>query len=182
MSNDNSTAPPLSPLTMAILLALADGALHGYALMREVERQTEGTLTPGTGSLYAALYRLADEGLIEEAPADVDESRGSGESGRESRASDESHGSGRLGRKSAASSDERHARKRARRTAKAGASHPGRPRKRYRITAAGEALARAEATRMKRVVAIARRRLGDEGGRRDGPGHEGGLAPARGDA
>jgi DNA-binding PadR family transcriptional regulator len=59
---------PLSPLTMAILLALAGGDQHGYALMQEVERQTQGMLKPGTGSLYAALERLTEEGRIESAP------------------------------------------------------------------------------------------------------------------
>jgi len=55
---------PLSPLTMAILLALAREEQHGYALMGEVEAQTGKR--PGTGSLYAALERLVEEGLIEE--------------------------------------------------------------------------------------------------------------------
>ena len=58
---------PLSPLTMAILLALADGERHGYALMKEIEAQTDGTLRPGTGSLYAGLQRLLSDGLIREA-------------------------------------------------------------------------------------------------------------------
>jgi len=60
------TELPLTPLTMSILLALAEGDKHGYALMKDVERQTGGMLVPGTGSLYAALDRLAGEGLIEE--------------------------------------------------------------------------------------------------------------------
>lgn len=59
---------PLSPLTMAILLALADEDRHGYALMKEIGRQSEGSLSPGTGSLYAALDRLMDDGLIVESP------------------------------------------------------------------------------------------------------------------
>lgn len=59
---------PISPLTMAILLALAKEDQHGYALMQEVEAQTGGVLTPGTGSLYAALQRLLDEGLIVDVP------------------------------------------------------------------------------------------------------------------
>lgn len=59
---------PLTPLTMAVLLALADRDLHGYALMKEVERQTDGHLAPGTGTLYAALQRLTDDGLIDESP------------------------------------------------------------------------------------------------------------------
>lgn len=58
---------PLTPLSMAILLALADGNRHGYALMQEIEEQTEGALKPGTGSLYAGLQRLMDDGLIREA-------------------------------------------------------------------------------------------------------------------
>jgi DNA-binding PadR family transcriptional regulator len=57
---------PLTPLSMAILLALAGEELHGYALLREIERQTGGELSPGTGSLYAALQRLMDDGLIGE--------------------------------------------------------------------------------------------------------------------
>lgn len=63
---------PLTPLSLAILLGLAEGARHGYAIMREVERQTDGRLTPGAGSLYAALQRLQDDGLIAEAPAGAD--------------------------------------------------------------------------------------------------------------
>lgn len=55
---------PLTPLTMAILLALATEDLHGYALMQEVEAQTDGAIVPGTGSLYAALERLAEDGLV----------------------------------------------------------------------------------------------------------------------
>ena len=60
---------PLTPLTMAILLALSKEDQHGYALMREVAAQTDGTIMPGTGSLYAALERLTDEGLIAESRA-----------------------------------------------------------------------------------------------------------------
>ena len=55
---------PLSPLTMAILLALADGDRHGYALMQEIEQQTDGALKPGTGSLYAGLQRLMGDTLM----------------------------------------------------------------------------------------------------------------------
>lgn len=53
---------------MAILLALNEEDLHGYALMKDIEAQTAGALTPGTGSLYAALQRLLEEGLITESP------------------------------------------------------------------------------------------------------------------
>lgn len=59
-------ATPLTPLSLAILLALADEPMHGYALMQAVEAQTEGVLRPGTGTLYAALERLLDDGLIDD--------------------------------------------------------------------------------------------------------------------
>ena len=62
---------PLSPLTMAILLALSDGPSHGYALMQEIESQTDGALRPGTGSLYAGLQRLVGDGLIEESEGET---------------------------------------------------------------------------------------------------------------
>ena len=69
---------PLTPLSMAILLALLKEDQHGYALMQEVEAQTGGALVPGTGSLYAALQRLLDEGWIVESPR----RRGEGEDAR----------------------------------------------------------------------------------------------------
>jgi DNA-binding PadR family transcriptional regulator len=37
---------PLTPLSLAVLLGLADGARHGYAIMKEVERQTDGRISP----------------------------------------------------------------------------------------------------------------------------------------
>jgi DNA-binding PadR family transcriptional regulator len=54
---------------MAVLLTLADGELHGYGIIKEVERQTAGWLRPGAGSLYAALQRMVDDELIEEVAA-----------------------------------------------------------------------------------------------------------------
>lgn len=59
---------PLTPLSLAILLSLAEEDRHGYAIMKDVEAQTRGDVTVGTGSLYAALQRMVDEGLIEESP------------------------------------------------------------------------------------------------------------------
>ena len=59
-----STAP--TPLSHAILLALVDADRHGYGIIKEVARQTDGALHPGTGTLYTALQRLQDEGLIDE--------------------------------------------------------------------------------------------------------------------
>jgi len=59
---------PLTPLSVAILVALGREELHGYALMQEVEEGSGGHLRPGTGSLYAALQRLMNEGWIRESP------------------------------------------------------------------------------------------------------------------
>jgi DNA-binding PadR family transcriptional regulator len=63
MENENQL--PLTPLSTGILLALAAQELHGYALMKAVEEQSDGVLTSGTGTLYAALTRLLEDGLIE---------------------------------------------------------------------------------------------------------------------
>ena len=65
---DPSQLLPLTPLSLAILLALAEGDLHGYAIMKQVERQTERQLNVGAGSLYAALQRMRDDALITESP------------------------------------------------------------------------------------------------------------------
>lgn len=58
----------LTPLWSQVLLSLADGERYGYDILKEIERQTDGRMSPKTGSLYAALQRLADEELIREAP------------------------------------------------------------------------------------------------------------------
>lgn len=66
---------PLTPLSMHLLLALANRRMHGYALMQAVEEQSGGAVRPGTGSLYAALQRLLDEGLIDIAEDEAGSSR-----------------------------------------------------------------------------------------------------------
>ena len=57
---------PLPPAQTHILLALADGEKHGYAVMREVEQMTDGEVTMGPGTLYGAIKRMLNAGLIEE--------------------------------------------------------------------------------------------------------------------
>lgn len=59
---------PLTHLTYHILLALADGDLHGYAIIQEIEARSGGALRPTTGALYLALQRMEEEGLIRESP------------------------------------------------------------------------------------------------------------------
>jgi DNA-binding PadR family transcriptional regulator len=53
-----------------MLLALADGAMHGYAIKQEVERRTDGAIRLGPGTLYEAIERLEDDGLIEGAASE----------------------------------------------------------------------------------------------------------------
>lgn len=68
-----SADAPLTPLSLAVLVTLGGGDRHGYALLREVEERSQGKLSPGTGSLYAALQRLMDEGLLVESPERPDD-------------------------------------------------------------------------------------------------------------
>lgn len=57
---------PLTPAIAHILLAVADEDRHGYAIMREVERLTEGATRMGPGTLYGTLKRLLGAGLVME--------------------------------------------------------------------------------------------------------------------
>ncbi len=61
------TAVPLTPAAFHILLALAGGERHGYAIMQEVARVTDGGTRLGPGTLYWTIKRLLDQGLIVEA-------------------------------------------------------------------------------------------------------------------
>lgn len=56
-----------TPAVFAILLALADGDLHGYGIMRRVEGLTDGRVRLGPGTLYRSIQVMVTEGLIEEA-------------------------------------------------------------------------------------------------------------------
>ena len=68
-------ATPLSPQVFHILLALAGGPVHGYAIMQEVERETDGTIRLGPGTLYGAIRRLRQDELIEEVESDAGDGR-----------------------------------------------------------------------------------------------------------
>ena len=57
---------PLPMATLHILVALRGGELHGYALMREVERLSDGAVRMGPGTLYGSIKRMLADGLIEE--------------------------------------------------------------------------------------------------------------------
>lgn len=71
---------PLPSATLHILLALADGEKHGYAIMKDVEALSDGLVRLGPGTLYGAIKRMLADGLIDEsdarpAPDDDDERR-----------------------------------------------------------------------------------------------------------
>jgi DNA-binding PadR family transcriptional regulator len=57
---------PLSPATLHILLALAGEDLHGYGIMQEVTRQSEGQYKLGPGTLYDNLKKLMTQRMVEE--------------------------------------------------------------------------------------------------------------------
>jgi DNA-binding PadR family transcriptional regulator len=57
---------PLPPSEFQILLALADGERHGYAIMQEIEQRTGGEVRLGPGTLYGSIKRMLAAGLIEE--------------------------------------------------------------------------------------------------------------------
>ena len=60
---------PLSLPVLNILLALADGARHGYAIKQDVEEHSGGSIRLGPGTLYEAIQRLQDGGFIAESRA-----------------------------------------------------------------------------------------------------------------
>ena len=63
---------PLSARDFHVLLVLADGALYGYAIMKAIEEESGGVISPEIGSLYRVLARLMSDGLVEETEAPED--------------------------------------------------------------------------------------------------------------
>src|SRR5215212_9487391 len=57
---------PLTPAALHVLLALADGERHGYGIMLEVRERTGGRVRLGPGTLYGAIKRLKEGGVIDE--------------------------------------------------------------------------------------------------------------------
>lgn len=110
---------PLSPTDFQILLVLEGERLHGYAIMKEVERASAGRVRIEAGSLYRVIARLLASRWIEESEPEDDRPR------------------------------------------------PGQPRRSYALTDMGRAVVRAEATRLRDTLALARARgiLGEAGGR-----------------
>ena len=57
---------PLSPAVLDIMLALGDGELHGYGIMREVRQRTGGKRRLAPGTLYRSLQQMQEKGLVAE--------------------------------------------------------------------------------------------------------------------
>src|SRR3954470_17428174 len=80
VQTDPTSQLPLTAVVLHILLALADGERHGYAIAQEIEDTTDGQIHMGPGTLYGSIQRMLGASLIEEAPqrrraADDDERR-----------------------------------------------------------------------------------------------------------
>jgi DNA-binding PadR family transcriptional regulator len=58
---------PLRPVEFYILLALCRGETHGYGIINETGRQSDGQVQLDPGTLYRAIARMRDEGLVDEA-------------------------------------------------------------------------------------------------------------------
>jgi len=68
MKDDLKGLLPLSPATFSILLTLSDEDRHGYGIMQEVARQSEGRYKLGPGTFYDNLEKLIDHGFVKEVP------------------------------------------------------------------------------------------------------------------
>ena len=66
MNDEAKALLPLQPTTFHILLSLADEDRHGYAIILEVARRTQGELRLSVGTLYRSIQRMLETGLIAE--------------------------------------------------------------------------------------------------------------------
>ena len=70
-----ATVTPLTPALFHVLLSLADGQKHGYAILKEVSERTGGTVAPSTGTLYGIIKRLLADGWITQSALGTTERR-----------------------------------------------------------------------------------------------------------
>lgn len=68
MIEDFTPFLPLAPAALHILLSLASEDRHGYGIMQEIARQSDGQYKLGPGTLYDNLQKLMNQGLVEESP------------------------------------------------------------------------------------------------------------------
>jgi DNA-binding PadR family transcriptional regulator len=69
MTDDFSPFLPLSPAALHILLSLAGEDRHGYGIMQEIARQSDGQYKLGPGTLYDNLQKLMNQGIVLESAA-----------------------------------------------------------------------------------------------------------------
>jgi DNA-binding PadR family transcriptional regulator len=72
MRFDVSAYLPLTSAMLQVLVALADGEKHGYAVIKEVARRTDGKVQLRAGTLYAVIKRCVEDGLIVESASRPD--------------------------------------------------------------------------------------------------------------
>jgi len=75
-THDPAALIPLKHSTYRVLLALAENELHGYAIMQALSDMTDGRETILPGTLYAALARMVDDGMIETLQGPANEASG----------------------------------------------------------------------------------------------------------
>lgn len=75
MANGTQPTVPLSPAVLAILLSLADGEKHGYAMMKDARSPGGGGIQMGPGTLYGSVERMMRDGLVEKSDRQDDERR-----------------------------------------------------------------------------------------------------------
>src|ERR671924_1485249 len=77
--DDTRRLLPLKPVTFQVLLSLADGERHGYAITKDIASRTHAHMRLEPGNLYRSLKTMLDDGLIEESErrpaADLDDER-----------------------------------------------------------------------------------------------------------
>jgi DNA-binding PadR family transcriptional regulator len=71
MENEPLQSLPLTEATFFILLSLVPGSKHGYAILKDVETLSNRRVTLSTSTLYSALQRLGEQGLIARIDDDV---------------------------------------------------------------------------------------------------------------
>lgn len=76
--NEVQSNLPLTETTYFILLSLAHGPRHGYAIMKDVRELSHDRVALSTGTLYTALKRLLDQGWIERTESPASETNGRG--------------------------------------------------------------------------------------------------------
>jgi DNA-binding PadR family transcriptional regulator len=65
--------PPLTPAVFHVLLALTGGDRHGYAILKDIQQRTDGSMKMQAGTLYGTLQRLLDLGWVDEIDPPADE-------------------------------------------------------------------------------------------------------------